>query len=305
LGRGGDFITAPEISQLFGEMIGIWAMEHWIRLGQPSTIHLVECGAGRGTLMADLLRLAQVQPEFLKAVSIHLVEISPTLQAKQAETLKNYSLTWHDSLANIPQDAPILVIGNEFLDALPIRQFMLRDGQWFERMVGGNDKKRLEFLLSPSPYANALSLSLKGEGLREREGKIFESSFIRENFITDMSQRIKTQTGAGLMIDYGHLVSGFGDTFQAIINHQFCSVLENCGQADLTSHVDFSVLKKIAEDSGVTVTCETQADFLKRMGIVPRAEQLIKKSASIENGFHRLIDDDKMGRLFKVMECQS
>jgi NADH dehydrogenase [ubiquinone] 1 alpha subcomplex assembly factor 7 len=295
LGKGGDFITAPEISQLFGEMVGIWAVEQWIRLGQPNAVYIVECGPGRGTLMSDLLRVAKIIPEFIEAIQIHLIETSPTLRAKQGEVLKGYQVVWHESLSTLPDNAPLIVIGNEFLDALPIQQFVVKDGKCFERMIGieGDD---LVFGLYPTP--SPLIFPPEGSGKQE----VFEISPARENFIQLISHRIASQTGAGLMIDYGHLVSDFGDTFQAVKNHQFCSVLENCGEADLTSHVDFSILKKIAERENLSVTLQTQGNFLKRMGIEPRANQLMQKSDAVKDGFHRLIDDDKMGILFKVME---
>lgn len=298
LGTAGDFTTAPEISQLFGEMIGIWVVEQWQKLGQPNAIYIVECGPGRGTLMADLLRIGKMVPDFIKAVQIHLLETSPALRAKQGEALKGHQVVWHEGLATLPDNAPLIVIGNEFLDALPIQQYVSKDGELFERMIGvdGDD---LVFCLSPSPCTDALSLSLQGEGLREWG---FETSPARENFIADIAARIKTQSGAGLMIDYGHDVSGFGDTFQAVKNHQFADVLKDCGDVDLTSHVDFARLKKIAERSGLTATLQSQADFLKHLGIEARAAQLMQKSKTIESGLHRLIDDDKMGKLFRVME---
>lgn len=301
LGQAGDFTTAPEISQLFGEMIGIWAIEQWHKLGQPKAIYIVECGPGRGTLMADILRIGKVIPEFLKAAQIHLIETSPSLRAKQGEALKGHQVVWHEDLATLPNNAPLIVIGNEFLDALPIRQYVMKDGDWFERMVGiGEDG--LVFCLSPSPCADALSLSLQGVGLRE---KVVEISQSRENFINDISARIKTQSGAGLMIDYGHDVSQIGDTFQAVKNHEYADVLRDCGEVDLTSHVDFGRLKNISEQSGLTVTLQSQRDFLIRMGIIERAEQLKQKSETVESGLYRLTDDDKMGELFRVMEISA
>jgi len=299
-GSKGDFITAPEISQLFGEMIGIWAIEQWDALGRPAAFYLVECGAGRGTLMADILRTGKVIPEFLEATQIHLIETSPTLREKQGEALKGFQVVWHENLKTLPDHAPIIIIGNEFLDALPIQQFMFQDGQWFERMIGVNNNEDMIFGLSPVPCAESISLSLRKDGLEERV--ISEISPAREYFILDISKRIKHQGGAGLMIDYGHDVSAFGDTFQAIQNHQYVDVLKECGDADLTSHVDFGSLKKIGEIENLSVNMTSQGNFLKRLGIESRAAQLMQKSTAIESGYHRLIDNDKMGQLFKVME---
>jgi NADH dehydrogenase [ubiquinone] 1 alpha subcomplex assembly factor 7 len=295
LGRAGDFTTAPEISQLFGEMIGIWAVEQWVKLGGPKAMYIVECGPGRGTLMADLLRIGKVVPEFIKAIQIHLIETSPALRAKQGEALKGYQLVWHEDLSTLPDNAPLLLIGNEFLDALPIQQYVFKDGQWFERVIGV-EADELVFGLCPTP--SPLIPLPEGRGKVE----VFEISPARENYILDISARIQSQTGAGLIIDYGHDVSWFGDTLQAVKNHHYTDILKNCGEADITSHVDFGRLKTIIEKTGLSVSLQSQGDFLRRMGIEERAEQLIFKSTSVETDLHRLIDDDKMGQLFRVME---
>lgn len=295
LGRAGDFTTAPEISQLFGEMIGIWAVEQWFKLGQPNAIYIVECGPGRGTLMADLLRIGKVIPEFMNAVQIHLIETSPSLRAKQGEALKGHQVVWHEDLSTLPDNAPLIVIGNEFLDALPIQQYVFKDGQWFERVIGV-EADELVFGLCPTPSPLIPLPEARGSDF------VFEISPARENYIVDISTRIQSQTGAGLIIDYGHDVSGFGDTLQAVKNHHYTDVLKNCGEADITSHIDFGRLKLIIEKTGLSVLLQSQADFLRRMGIKARAEQLIPKSPSVETDLHRLIDDDKMGLLFRVME---
>ena len=309
LGREGDFTTAPEISQLFGEMIGIWTVEQWYKLGQPNAIYIVECGPGRGTLMADLLRIGKIIPEFIEAIQIHLIETSPSLRAKQGEVLKGHQVVWHEDLSTLPDNAPLIVIGNEFLDALPIQQYVFKDGAWFERVIGIEEDELIFGLLS-SPHPNlppqvgkelsSIPSPLRGEG--QGGGEIFEISPARENYVLDISTRIQSQTGAGLIIDYGHDVSGFGDTLQAVKNHHYTDVLKNCGEVDITSHVDFGRLKSIIEKTGLSVLLQSQGDFLKRLGIEARAEQLMPKSPSLKTGLHRLIDDDKMGRLFRVME---
>lgn len=298
LGEAGDFTTAPEISQLFGEMIGIWAIEQWQKLGSPDAIYIVECGPGRGTLMADLLRIGKVIPEFIRAVQIHLIETSPLLRTKQGAALKGYQVVWHEDLSTLPDIAPLIVIGNEFLDALPIKQYVFKDGAWFERVVGC-DGDKLIFGLCPT--ASQLIPLAEGQG----NDFIFEASPARENFIDDISKRVKIQSGAALMIDYGFEVSDFKNTFQAVKKHSYADVLKDCGDVDLTSHVDFGQLKSVAEQHGVSVAVQSQVDFLKRWGIEARAAQLMQKSPLIESGLHRLIDDDKMGQLFKVMEIIS
>lgn len=294
LGEKGDFTTAPEISQLFGEMIGIWAAGYWQKIGSPGKLHLVECGPGRGTLMADLLRIAKIIPDFLKASRIHLVETSPSLRDKQRTALQDHHITWHNDISTLPDDAPLCIVGNEFLDALPIQQYLCQNGKWYERQIGMDAEGALCFGLGTTPFQ---TMDIRGDG-------VLETSPVRERFINDVVHRLKTQSGAALMIDYGHEVPGFGDTFQAVKNHQYCNVLNDCGECDLTSHVDFGRLKTIATDLGAHVVIETQGHFLKRMGIEHRAAQLTKKSDTIAGGLHRLTDDNEMGRLFKVMEIR-
>jgi len=293
LGAAGDFITAPEISQLFGDMIGIWAIEQWFAMGQPSAIYIVECGPGRGTLMADILRVAKVMPEFLTAAQIHLIEMSPSLQAKQGEALKGHQVVWHENLSTLPDNAPMIVIGNEFLDALPIQQYMFQDDNWFERVIGLNENDELIWGLVPS----SITLEKPVE-----QNVVFEISPARELFISDISARMMAQGGAAVMIDYGHDITGFGDTLQAVRKHTYHDVLKDCGQADITSHVDFLALKNCAEKLGLNTSIQTQGDFLKRLGIEERAAQLMKKSDDVQSGLYRLVDDSEMGKLFKVLE---
>jgi NADH dehydrogenase [ubiquinone] 1 alpha subcomplex assembly factor 7 len=295
LGVEGDFITAPEISQLFGEMIGIWVAERWHEIGQPEAFYLVECGPGRGTLMADILRVAKILPDFLKAMQIHLIEMSPSLRAKQGEAIKGHQLVWHDDISTLPNNAPIIFIGNEFLDALPIHQYIFQDGQWFERMVGLDVYKNLSWglLTSGMDFGNS-----------PEAGSMLEISPARENFMADIAAKIKAQGGAGLFIDYGHEQSGYGDTLQAVKDHHYADILKDCGEADITSHVDFGRLSEIVQTENLSVQLSAQGEFLKRLGIEIRAEQLAKKSDSISSGLHRLIDDAEMGTLFRAMEIK-
>ncbi len=299
LGVAGDFTTAPEISQMFGEMIGVWAGEHWKRLGSPSQIHLIECGPGRGTLMADLLRVAVVVPGFDASLHVHLIETSPSLRGKQRETLGNRAITWHDELSTLPDDAPLLVIGNEFLDALPIRQFVYENRKWHERLIGLTEDGCFAFVKGGAVGGEDFPIACQND--------IFEYSRTRESVFADLCGRIENQGGASLMIDYGHLISCTGDTFQAVMNHKFVKILEYQGDADLTSHVDFGRLALISKDKKLKTSFWKQKDFLESTGILQRAAQLgqhatPQQAKEIKDALHRLLDPTQMGELFKVME---
>ncbi|MEP1442472.1 MAG: SAM-dependent methyltransferase [Hyphomicrobiales bacterium] len=300
-GRSGDFITAPEISQLFGEMIGIWSIDVWQKMGSPAKFQLVEAGPGRGTLMADVLRTIQkLEPSMLKAANVGLVEVSAALQEKQRQALSSFSVTihWHDQLEDI-DDQPIIFLANEFLDALPIRQFLFQENKWHERAIGLEENGSLDWGLIPATIAMPSRLSPKA-------GDIFEICTPAQTFCTQICDKIKAQGGAALFIDYGHLESGFGDTFQAVKDHQYVGVLEDVGQADLTAHIDFEPLTKIGENAGLNVKTTTQGEFLLAMGILERAGQLgstldAEQQKNIQNDVERLAAPDKMGNLFKVM----
>jgi len=283
LGRGGDFTTAPEVSQLFGEMIGVWVADVWIQMGRPKEFILLECGPGRGTLMADMLRATKKVEGFHGALRVHLLEMSPALKEKQAETLSAYNPQWHEVLSDVPEGCPVIVIGNEFLDALPFQQFVKVDEGEVERMIALDGD---EFIFVPA------------------EGEIFEASVERDKFVRDVCRRLKNQGGAALFVDYGHMKSAAGDTFQAVKSHEYVDVLSDIGMADLTSHVDFEALGK----AGDTVVCGpvTQGAFLSALGIEMRAAMLKQKASeqqaeTIEKGLHRLIVSDQMGTLFKVI----
>lgn len=295
LGMKGDFTTAPEISQLFGEMVGVWVAEKWVGMGRPKAFYLVECGPGRGTLMADILRVAKVVPDFLEAMQIHLVEMSPLLRSTQGESLKGHQIVWHEQLSTLPDNAPIIFIGNEFLDALPVHQYVFQDGKWFERMVGLDAHKDLSWGLMDS------GLDIPAP---PQSGAVLEVSPARENIMADIAVRIRVQGGAGLLIDYGHDISGYGDTLQAVKEHHYADILKDCGESDITSHVDFGRLKEIVEAYNLSVQLSGQGEFLRRMGIEIRAQQLMLKSAHVQSGLYRLIDDAEMGKLFRVMEIK-
>ena len=248
-GRGGDFTTAPEVSQMFGELIGVWCAVAWQAMGAPP-FRLVEPGPGRGTLMADLLRAARVVPGFLEAARVHLVETSPVLRRSQENALSGAgtAIHWHASIDEVP-DGPTLLVANEFFDALPIRQFVRTGTGWHERLVG-TDTGKLAFGLAPDPLPPAL---LPHWARAAAPGDIVEISPARNDAARSIGARLEAWGGAALIIDYGHERSAPGDTLQAVRAHAFQDVLDSPGESDLTSHVDFEALGAALRDGGANV----------------------------------------------------
>jgi NADH dehydrogenase [ubiquinone] 1 alpha subcomplex assembly factor 7 len=306
LGVRGDFITAPEISQMFGELIGLWCAHVWDLLGRPTPIRLVELGPGRGTLMDDAMRACRkVASSFAAAADIHLVETSPTLRDKQRERLGSYQVAWHDSLAKVPP-GPILAIGNEFLDALPIHQLVHVGSGWYERQVMLDPKTGgLSFTVARrrSPLASLLDASLAASP----PGSIAELSPATRQLGAALGSRIAQSGGAALFIDYGYDRPAAGDTLQAVKNHQTHAVLADPGEADLTAHVDFTSFAAAAQAQGVRCHGPVpQGLFLRRLGIIERAYGLSQQAEptarpGIIAGLERLIDEKQMGTLFKVL----
>jgi NADH dehydrogenase [ubiquinone] 1 alpha subcomplex assembly factor 7 len=301
LGRAGDFVTAPEITQMFGELVGLWAAHSWMRAGCPDPVGLVELGPGRGTLMADALRvIARAAPAFRSALSLHLVETSPALRERQGRTLAAAAPRWHDTLSTVP-DLPLIILANEFFDALPVRQFVRRNGAWHERLVGLGEEG-LAFGLSSTPI-EAADLPAAADGA------VFERSEAGLAVMADIAGRMARHRGAALIIDYGHLDAGFGDTLQAVAGHAFADPLAAPGEADLTAHVDFAALLRVAEANGAAIDLlATQADFLAALGIEARAEALKARATpaqrtAIDAALARLTDraPRAMGTLFKVL----
>lgn len=288
-GVKGDFTTSPEISQMFGEMIAIFLADTWVKMKGPPKIIIVEAGPGRGTLMADILRTLRKMSEFYEAINIHLIETSPILRQKQMEALKGYNVQWHDMLQTVPQDQPMFFVANEFLDALPVRQYLCEAGSWRERVITLTHDDRLVFDVAPGQLKLSQCPKMKGE-----DGDIFELSEARENFVRDVSARLQKQGGVGLFIDYGFDQPAFGDTFQAVRDHKYVDILSDIGEADLTSHVDFAKLVTVVGPAARGPV--TQGAFLKHLGIEERAEKL-KQPEELK----RLAGDDQMGRLFRVM----
>jgi SAM-dependent MidA family methyltransferase len=310
-GSAGDFVTAPEISQMFGELIGLWAAVTWQQMGSPSRLHLVEMGPGRGTLMADALRAVRNVPGFADAVTVRFVETSPVLRTRQQAAIMEYGIpaVWHDSFDQIPdtQNAPVIVIANEFFDALPVRQFQFARDGWRERLVAiASDTDDLCFVAGGvAPMTDALvPVTLRGTA---KVNDVFETSMQAISIADQIARRINRDGGAALVIDYGHAHSGFGDTLQALRQHKFHPVLSNPGDADLTTHVDFGALSRTFDQADArTGAVLGQGTFLKMLGIEARAD-LLKQSATpdqataIDAALKRLVDADQMGTLFKVL----
>ncbi len=304
LGLSGDFITAPEISQMFGELLGLFVAQCWLDLGAPDPARLVECGPGRGTLMADSLRAARVAPGFREALRVELIETSPVLKGRQEQALAGCGVpvAWRRSLAELTEGGgPLLVLGNEFLDALPIRQYVRANGAWHERLVG-LDGDRLIFGLAAEAEA-----SLR---LEAREGEVREVGLVAQAFVAALAEQLKQAGGVALFLDYGHVTSGFGDTLQAMRSHAFVDPLATPGEADLTAHVDFGALAAVGRAAGLAVHGPVeQGPFLQALGLEARADQLIRSAATAEQAERireaerRLTEPTRtgMGKLFKVI----
>jgi SAM-dependent MidA family methyltransferase len=306
LGREGDFITAPEVSQMFGELLGLWAASLWKTLGSPPLLRLIEFGPGRGTMMADALRAVRVLPPLYQSLSVHLVEINPVLRKKQQSTLSGIrNVFWHDSIDDVPE-GPSIIFANEYFDALPIHQVVRREKGWHERVVDLDSSGKLMFGAASDPIPRfdvLLPPLIRAAPL----GAVFE--WRPDTEIMKIAARLRDQGGAGVIIDYGHVRSDAGDTFQAIARHNFTDPLKAPGQADVTAHVDFQALARAAEDIGARVHGPvTQGEFLKRLGIETRAVALMAKaseevSGDISEALKRLISGGRggMGSLFKVL----
>ena len=307
-GSAGDFTTSPEISQMFGELVGAWCSERWQAMGRPGSIHLLELGPGRGTMMCDVLRAASTQPEFVSAVSIHFVEISPVLRERQRATLANSvipvdAMHWHVGFDALPS-GPLLVIANEFLDALPIQQFERTAEGWCERQIT-KDGAGFRFLLS-SPLPSSEAVVPRNIDESSEFGAIFETRPDAIRIARLIAEHISQNGGAAIFIDYGHEASSVGDTLQAVRGHAKCDPLSKPGSADLTAHVDFDAIGQATSDLVDVHGPVTQGDFLRRLGIDLRAEILAHNTTKrvtndIAAAYHRLVDNDQMGSLFKVM----
>ncbi len=304
-GAGGDFITSPEISQMFGELVAVWLFQSWQACGAPLPATIAEIGPGRGTLMKDMIRtLRQIAPDLASEASFILVEASPRLTGIQKETLQGsgVKLEWQTSLDDLAAQ-PLFIAGNEIFDALPFRQFVRHDGKWLERSVGLVDDGALGFGIGTASLA---AETLPPEILSAPDGSVFEIAPVREAMMSSIASRIALNGGAGIFFDYGHLRPGHGDTFQAMREHRHQGVFDTPGEADLTSHVDFSALASVARSHGLSCHMATQGDFLLRMGLIERAGRLGQNAddarrTKITSEVERLAGPDQMGELFKVL----
>ncbi|HYZ21842.1 MAG TPA: SAM-dependent methyltransferase [Rhodopila sp.] len=292
-----DFTTSPEISQVFGEILGLWSAVAWQLLGSPVPVLLVEAGPGRGTLMADALRaIRQAAPDFGHALQVHLIETSPRLRAAQAARVPE--ATWHAALDGVPE-GPMVLLANEFLDALPVRQFIRRGDGWTERYV--TDGKWIEL---PADAAEV------PPGRARHEGDVVELNTPARAFVGDLAQRLGRTPGAGLFLDYGPARSAAGDSLQALAGKQPVDPLSLAGAADLTAHVDFADMAAVARKAGALVQGpETQGAFLTALGLCQRTDRLARsqpeKAQALLTAARRLAEPTAMGTQFKVLAVRS
>ncbi len=304
-GVAGDFVTAPEISQVFGELVGLWLADAWLRIGQPSPVALVDLGPGRGTLMGDVWRAAAAVPGFREAAEPWLVETSPRLRDMQQRFLGGaVPVRWADDLGGMP-DLPFLLVANELLDALPVHQLERgTDGDWYERRVAWNASRGLVFAPDPHPSPRAV---LVPERLRTAPaGTVVEVSPAAISLVSSIAAGIARGGGVALLFDYGPAESSPGPTLQAVREHARTDVLDSPGEADLSAHVDFETLAATAREAGAAVSGPVpQGDFLRGLGVEQRAAVLARATPSraeeVEGGVRRLIAPEAMGTLFKVL----
>ncbi len=300
LGAAGDFITAPEISQMFGELIGFFFVNIWQQMGSPKEFTLLELGPGRGTLMADMLRVACRADGFRDALDLRLFETNPALIAEQHARLEAYEPKWINSFDKVGP-GPLLVVANEFFDALPIRQFVRKDTGWHEKMVGLSDGQR-QFGLSPT----AIPVTAMPDAVADAEiGTVYEVGFANGEVMSRLASTVSTQGGALLAIDYGYDRTQTGDTLQGVRNHRYADVLDAPGEVDLSAHVDFEALGNVAAKAGLQVhPVIAQGTFLTRLGINDRTKALSianpGAAADLSAARSRLVAPDQMGQLFKA-----
>ncbi len=300
-GMAGDFTTAPEISQMFGELIGLWCALVWQSMGSPGRVVLAEIGPGRGTLMADLLRAAAALPPFAQALDVHLIETSPALRNRQQQSLAESRVTWHQRFEDLP-DGPLLLVANELFDALPIRQLEKDGGIWRERMVALDDSGALVFTAGPVVNEPPLAPAV----LDAPDGALAEICPQGRELARTIARRVVTQGGGALIIDYGCGTSAAGDSLQALKGHKHHPVLSQPGHADITAHVDFQALAEAAAGIAAIHGPVSQGRFLARLGLEERARMLMgnatpEQASHLAGGARRLIDPGEMGTLFKVM----
>ncbi|HWE06687.1 MAG TPA: SAM-dependent methyltransferase [Rhizomicrobium sp.] len=303
IGARGAFITAPEISQIFGELLGLWCVQAWRDQGSPTPARLVELGPGRGTLVKDALRAAHIAPDFLARLEVVLVETSPALEAAQREQLRDApaATRWVSQWDAIACDRPLFLLANEFFDALPIRQFVMTQKGWCERMVIVNAAGDLAFALAPI----STPLDIPVERGAAEPGAVYETSPAAQGLVEEASRAIAACGGGALFIDYGHEGCGFGDTLQAVSRHRQAGILDAPGESDLSAHVDFAALARIASKAGAHAYGPIgQGEFLRTLGIGVRGARLAERNPAcaedIAMAIDRLTSKQEMGALFKA-----
>lgn len=315
IGKDGDFITAPEISQLFGEMIGIYCADIWMKMGQPSQFNLVELGPGRGTLMVDMLRATKHIPGFHQGLHIHLVDTNAHLIKIQRKKMLDYKVTWHKDVFSLPNNLPLIIVANEFFDCLPINRYIRNQGVWYEESVALMPKIE-EFYIVHTPIMQHFSASLSHEHPNSKNGAIVEICYPALKIMQHLANYLKKVPGCLLAIDYGYdydplVRTAYNGSLQAVKNHKFHPIFSDIGRADLTAHVDFFALKQSALANFARVSGSvSQGEFLQALGIKLRADNLLKNATpsqalEIKSGLNRLIHPKQMGNLFKVLEIFS
>jgi SAM-dependent MidA family methyltransferase len=296
LGAAGDFTTAPEISQMFGELIGLALADLWERAGRPEGMRYVELGPGRGTLAADALRAmrsAGLEPK------VHFVETSPVLRAAQAQRVPHAA--WHDDLSSLPEDGPILAVANEFFDALPVRQLVSTEAGWRERLVTVEGER-----FAPAPGPSIPATAIPAYVRAAPPGTVMESSPTSVAYARRLAHRINRHGGAAIIVDYGHDRASAGETLQAVRMHEYADPWREAGEADLTAHVDFEALARAAAEAGAAVHGPVgQGEWLVKLGIDARAEALARaapdRSETVRTARERLVSTEQMGALFRVL----
>ena len=302
-GRKGDFITAPNISRLFSEMLAIWVISFWQSLGSPKKFNLVELGAGNGEMMKILIESFQNFPVFFKSCNLIIHEKSPSLIKIQKKKLVKSKISWVSTIGNIKK-IPSIFIANEFFDAIAIKQFRKRNNSWFEKFVNFNDRKKPFFF---EKITDMKKIEKKINFKISQNQNFIEYSELGLNYLKDISKIIKQNNGGLLLIDYGYTNKKMKNTLKAIKNHRFANILEDIGNVDITHNINFNFFKKFVKQmNGLEINLTTQKDFLIKIGIKERAEIISKnlnflKKADIFYRLKRLIDEKEMGILFKVM----
>lgn len=304
-GARGDFVTAPEISQMFGELLAVWIYSTWRALDMPQPVSLAEIGPGRGTLFRDMVRtLTTLDRGFVRRASFNLIEASPKLAELQKDTLANSGIRprWYQSVTQLPRQTTLFV-GNEIFDALPMRQYVKTGDGWRERRIGSDGKGNLQFVAGAGVPAPDI---LPPGAMEALPGAVCESSPARSALMDDIAGHIAAYRGAGLFVDYGYAEPAIGDTLQAVRDHEFDAVLDHPGEADLTSHVDFARLRSCVDAHGLDSHLQSQGAFLCAMGLIERAGALGRGADAatqkrIESEVERLADSRQMGELFKIL----